>query len=75
MYAPIDSLDTSPLPRSSQMTGSASAARLARHQLSATTATASGKRTMCRTPFMSLIAVSSTAFNRPLKTGQWTIAA
>ena len=49
-------LDRVALPQSSQATGSASTARLARHQESATTATASGMRTTRRTPFIAAIA-------------------
>ena len=55
--------------------GNASTARLACHQESAMTATAFGKRTTRRTPFMSAIAPSLTAFGAPPKTGQWAIAA
>jgi len=52
-------------PRSSQVTRSTSAARLARHHESATTATASGIRTMRRTPFIPAIEFSSTDFSSP----------
>ena len=68
-------LDTLPLPRGSHSIGSASTARLARHQESAITATAFGKRTTRRTPFMLAIALSLTVFGAPPKTGQCTIAA
>ena len=44
-------LDTLPFCPSSQVTGSASIAVFACHQLSATTATAFGSRTTWRTPF------------------------
>jgi hypothetical protein len=58
-------LDTVAWPQSSQATGIASTARLARHQESATTATASGIRTSRRTPGMRAIALSSADFSRP----------
>ena len=58
------SLDTLPLPCSSQTIGRTSSARLARHQESATTATESAMRTTRRTPFMPAIAFSSTDFTR-----------
>ena len=52
------------LPRSSHVTRSASAARLARHHESATTATASGMRTTPRTPGAAAIELSSTDLQR-----------
>ena len=73
--ARIVPLETSELSPKSQVTGSASAAFFARHQLSATTATASGSFTTWRMPLMPASLVSSTAFNVPLNTGHWTIAA
>ena len=63
------------LPRSSHAMRSASDARLACHQDSATTATASGIRTMRRTPFIPAIEVSSTDCSAPPNTGQWMTAA
>ena len=68
-------LETCSLPPVSQITGSASTACCACHQLSATTATASASRTIRRTPFMPASLVSSTDRKLPLKTGHCRIAA
>ena len=68
-------LETLELSPTSQVSASSSAAFFARHQLSATTATASGSFTTWRMPFMPVSFVSSTDFNAPLNTGHWTIAA
>ena len=69
------SLETSAWPAKSQVTGSASAAFFARHQLSATTATASGSFTTRRMPFMPASSASSTDRSVPLNTGHCTMAA
>ena len=69
------SLETPALSPASQVTGSVSAAFFARHQLSATTATASACFTTRRMPFMPASLVSSTDFKVPLNTGHWRMAA
>src|ERR1700683_2814287 len=71
----IAALEMARLPPSSHAMRSASDARLACHQDSATTATASGMRTMRRTPFIAAIEVSLTDFSAPPNTGQWMTAA
>jgi hypothetical protein len=68
-------LDTLPFCPSSQVTGSASTACFACHQLSATTATALGSGTTWRTPLRPRILVSSNDLGLPPNTGHWTIAA
>ena len=68
----LDTVQPSP---GSQAITSASAAFLARHQLSATTATASGNCTTRRTPFIAESRDASTDFSRPLNTGHCTIVA
>ena len=65
----IAALDRPALPRSSQVTRSAFTAWLARHQESATTATASVRRTTRRTPRISLMGESSTDRSMPPNTG------
>src|SRR5216683_3324781 len=74
-FALIVLLETLELSPTSQVSASSSAAFFARHQLSATTATASGSFTTWRMPFTPASFVSSTDFNAPLNTGHWTIAA
>src|SRR6516225_8230452 len=68
----MDSVETFPFPPSSQLILSASAAVLARHHESATTATALGSFTTLRTPGMPLSFESSTDLSVPLNTGHWT---
>ena len=69
-------LETLPLPASSQTMGSASSAFLARHQVSATTATpVSLTFTTFFTPGMPAILLSSKLVTLPPNTGQSLIAA
>src|SRR5262249_34959098 len=65
----MDSVEAFPFPPSSQLILSASAAVLARHHESATTATAFGSFTTLRTPGMPLSFESSTDFERTLEHG------
>jgi hypothetical protein len=74
-WAWIAALETAEFSPKSQLTGSASAAFFARHQLSATTATASVSFTTRWTPLTPASLLSSTDLSVPLNTGHCTIAA